>query len=93
VECCHRRIRSGGGSLYSARTVRKQSREEKTMSVIEFDGDGIPFGWQDVRLTEEELDRMVDAAEADDFAAVEQIVEGAYARLYATYNQQKGQQP
>ncbi|HWT00221.1 MAG TPA: hypothetical protein VN256_08235 [Pyrinomonadaceae bacterium] len=52
------------------------------MSSILFDEHGIPYGWQDVRLTEEELDEMCDALDVDDEERAERVVEGAYARLF-----------
>jgi hypothetical protein len=46
------------------------------------DDDGIPFGWENVTLTEEELDAMCDALDGGDEETAERIVEGAYERLY-----------
>jgi hypothetical protein len=46
------------------------------------DDDGIPYGWEDVRLTEEELDAMCDALDRGDEEEAERVVEGAYDRLF-----------
>jgi len=46
------------------------------------DEDGVPYGWEDVRMTEEELDAMIAAADAGDFETAEAIVERAYDRLF-----------
>jgi hypothetical protein len=46
------------------------------------DEDGVPYGWQEVRMTEEELDAMCDAAAVGDIDLVDAIVEGAYDRLF-----------
>ena len=45
--------------------------------------EGIPVGWWDVHLTEDELDRMVAAADRGHMELAEAIVEDAYHRLYA----------
>lgn len=42
----------------------------------------IPFGWELVQLTREELDEMCDAADDGDIEQAQKIVEGAYARLF-----------
>jgi hypothetical protein len=46
------------------------------------DEDGVPYGWQDVDMSKEELDAMCDAAEAGDLETAEVIVERAYDRLF-----------
>ena len=48
-----------------------------------FDDEGIPFGWERITLTEDELDEMCEAADQGDIEAAELIVEQAYRRLYA----------
>jgi hypothetical protein len=48
-----------------------------------YEGDGSPVGWQGVTLTDAEREALVDAADAEDAAAAERIVEGAYSRHYA----------
>lgn len=53
---------------------------------MKFDEHGIPVGWQQVRLTEEETDALCAAADRGDEEAADRIVNGAYARLYRTYN-------
>ncbi len=52
------------------------------MSIIK-DEHGIPYGWEDVRLTEEELDELCEALfEREDEESAQVIVEGAYDRLF-----------
>ena len=46
------------------------------------DEHGIPYGWEDVHLTEEEMDEMCDALDAGDEERAEAIVEGAYEWLF-----------
>ncbi|MFL6284489.1 MAG: hypothetical protein ACJ74Q_15195 [Pyrinomonadaceae bacterium] len=45
--------------------------------------DGRPVGWQEVRLTEDEREALVEAADSGDCGAAESAVAAAYGRLYA----------
>jgi hypothetical protein len=51
------------------------------MGII-YDNDGIPDGWQDVRLLDEEWEPFFQAAERGNIDAANAIVERAYERLY-----------
>ena len=46
------------------------------------DEDGVPFGWEDVRLTCGERDELCAALDAGDFETADEIVKGAYDRLF-----------
>jgi hypothetical protein len=52
------------------------------MSML-LDDEGRAVGWEDVRLTEEEMDQMCDALELGDEETATAVVDRAYARLYA----------
>jgi hypothetical protein len=52
------------------------------MSLI-MDEHGIPFGWEDVTLTEEELLQLSDALDRGEREVADRVVEGAYERFYA----------
>lgn len=40
------------------------------------------FGWEDVHLTESEMDALVDYADAGMVREASEVVDGAYARLF-----------
>lgn len=58
------------------------ANERNSASLVDVDADGIPFGWEQVRLTAAELDALVEAAEAGDEDTANAVVAGAYARLF-----------
>ena len=44
--------------------------------------DGVPIGWEIVRLTDSELDQFCAAADVGDHDEAERVVDGAYSRLF-----------
>lgn len=55
------------------------------MSAVTLDEDGTAFGWELVTLTDEELDQLVEAADAGDIETADAVVERAYARLFGEW--------
>lgn len=49
---------------------------------IMVDEDGIPYGWEEIRLTGSERNALCDAADAGDIDTADEIVKGAYDRLF-----------
>lgn len=54
---------------------------------ISFDLPPEAFGWEDVSLTQEELNALQDYADAGMIAEASEVVDGAYSRLFGEVEQ------